>query len=180
MSTLKAVPGTGLLIVAALLAARTEELRQARLAGALAALSADYGPAVAVMPVIPFDFTPYYTAEMGPGLVKTLLCFERPFPRDGLVLAKRRCCAIEETWRDPDGEKGRTVNLDPGLLTLENFVLATGKNRAHRIYLGQGVYAELTLLYRHGGRYDALPWTYADYKDPRVQGFLKSQRARLA
>lgn len=179
MSTLRPEPNRGLLILNAFVSAQTAEELRAELAPVLAELGAFYGPLHAQMEPILFDFTDYYATEMGPSIFKTLLAFAEPFPRDGLILAKERCCALEEKLRVQAGRAGRGVNLDPGLLTLENFILATGKNRAHRIYLGRGVFAELTLLYRHDGSYSALPWTYSDYKDACVHSFLKGERARL-
>jgi hypothetical protein len=62
---------------------------------------------------------------------------------------------------------------------LERFVLATGKNFSHRIYLGQGIYADLTLIYRHG-EFQALPWTYPDYADQPLRRFLLSVRGKYA
>jgi hypothetical protein len=50
-------------------------------------------------------------------------------------------------------------------------VLATGKNCAHRIYLDRGIYADLTLVF-HQKAYRPLPWTYPDYGDERVRGWL--------
>jgi len=44
-------------------------------------------------------------------------------------------------------------------------VLATTKNYAHRIYLGGGIYAEVTLRYQ-GGTFRPWPWTYPDYASP--------------
>jgi hypothetical protein len=63
-------------------------------------------------------------------------------------------------------------------LLRERFVLATGKNFTHRIYLGRGIYADLTLVYRGGG-FQALPWTYPDYADARLQAFLLRARNKL-
>jgi hypothetical protein len=65
----------------------------------------------------------------------------------------------------------RPVNLDPGLLTLGKFLLATGKDQAHRIYLGGGIFAEVTLRF-HAGAWEPWPWTYADYRQPVVLAFL--------
>ncbi|HSO66345.1 MAG TPA: DUF4416 family protein, partial [Desulfatirhabdiaceae bacterium] len=65
----------------------------------------------------------------------------------------------------------RTVNIDPGYLLRERFVLATGKNYAHRIHIGNGVYADLTLLYQNGG-FQTLPWTYPDYAQQNIQKYL--------
>ena len=72
----------------------------------------------------------------------------------------------------------RRVNIDPGLLLRERFVLATGKNFTHRVYLGQGIYADLTLIYRRDA-FQALPWTYPDYTDARLQAFLLRARSKL-
>jgi hypothetical protein len=61
------------------------------------------------------------------------------------------------------------------LLTLENFVLATGKDRAHRIYLGDGIFGDLTLVFREG-TYSPLQWTYPDYADPELILMLNELR----
>ncbi len=65
----------------------------------------------------------------------------------------------------------RQVNLDPGILSEERLILATGKNYTHRIYLRNGIYGDLTLIYGKGS-YRTLPWTYPDYSDPRLIHFL--------
>jgi hypothetical protein len=67
------------------------------------------------------------------------------------------------------------LNLDPGLLSLGKFMLATTKDQAHRIYLRDGIFAEVTLHY-HAGAFEAWPWTYADYQLPFVREFLGCAR----
>ena len=62
-----------------------------------------------------------------------------------------------------DENKNRKINIDPGALTLSNFVLATTKNYGHRIYLKDEIFAEVTLIYRKKS-FQALEWTYPDYK----------------
>jgi hypothetical protein len=69
----------------------------------------------------------------------------------------------------------RNINIDPGYLLRERFVLATGKNFAHRIYIGNRIFADLTLIFQKGG-FQFLPWTYPDYKDPQMQSFLYQVR----
>jgi hypothetical protein len=71
----------------------------------------------------------------------------------------------------------RRANLDPGYLTLERFVLATGKNYTHRIYLSRGIYADLTLIYTRGDL-RPLPWTYPDYAAPDMIHFLGQVRQK--
>ena len=57
----------------------------------------------------------------------------------------------------------------------EHFVLSTGKGYAHRPYLGKGVYADLTLIYKDK-RFNELEWTYPDYKTETIQDILKKIR----
>jgi hypothetical protein len=73
----------------------------------------------------------------------------------------------------------REANIDPGYLLLERLVLATGKNFSHRIYVGRGIYADLTLIYQRGA-YRALPWTYPDYAGAPLGRFLAAVRRKYA
>jgi hypothetical protein len=76
------------------------------------------------------------------------------------------------------GDGKRRVNIDPGLLSQERFVLATGKNFTHRVYLRAGIHADLTLVYQKGA-YSPLPWTYPDYREPEFLHYLKVLRKKL-
>jgi hypothetical protein len=71
----------------------------------------------------------------------------------------------------------RRINIDPGYMLAERFVLASGKNFNHRIYIGDGIYADLTLIYQKGG-FQQLPWTYPDYADKPMISFLKRVRSK--
>jgi hypothetical protein len=72
----------------------------------------------------------------------------------------------------------RPVNIDPGYVDLGKLVLATTKDRAHRIYLQHGIYAEVTLQYAREA-WQVSPWTYPDYREPRYHAFLSAVRERL-
>ena len=138
-----------------------------------------FGPVVLESPSYPFDFSNYYEREMGKGLVKFLWAFKPPFPRDSLAEAKLFTNALEEelaVFRD--GRVCRVVNLDPGYLTDAQLVLASTKDYSHRIYLGRGIHAEVTLIYRQGA-YRPLEWTYPDYRTSLVLGFLEEARRML-
>jgi hypothetical protein len=74
-------------------------------------------------------------------------------------------------------EEKRSVNIDPGYMLQERFVLATGKNFAHRIYIGKKIYADLTLIYKKGD-FEKLPWTYPDYSDKNMLSFLRQVRKK--
>jgi hypothetical protein len=127
-----------------------------------------FGPISLQSEIFPFTETDYYAKEMGTGLVRRLLGFERLFPQGSLAQAKHETNGIE---RHMSSGGRRLVNIDPGLLTAERLVLATGKNRAHRVYLGQGIFGDLTLLFSGGG-FHALPWTYPDYAGESIRDLL--------
>jgi hypothetical protein len=123
----------------------------------------------------PFDRTDYYEREMGAPLFRRFLLMADAVPRDGLAAAK---LSAEEIEREFSVHGKRTVNIDPGLLAEENLVLATGKNYCHRIYLRDGVFADLALVFEKG-EYRALPWTYPDYASTEIRSFLTGLRREL-
>jgi len=125
---------------------------------------------------MPFDHTSYYEPEMGAPLHRRMMAFEMLVQQSELAQVKLFTNEIEKHYTD----KGkRVVNIDPGYLLLERFVLATGKNFAHRIYIGNGIYADLTLVFRKG-RFESLPWSFPDYAGDRVQTFLMRVRGKYA
>ena len=143
---------------------------------AAAALVHTCGDIDIVSPWMRFDYTGYYEREMGAPLFRRLIAFKQLIRQDELADVKLATNALEQRFLR---EGKRRVNIDPGYLLLERFVLASGKNFSHRIYIGSGIYADLTLVYRHGA-YEALPWTYPDYADVPITGFLAQVRAKYA
>lgn len=149
--------------------------REERFREALAAMEETFGEVGEVSGPFPFDRTGYYAAEMGAPLARRFVVQAAPVSRDALADAKIAAEALERRFAE---EGRRTVNIDPGLMTPENMLLATGKNYSHRVYLGRGVFADLTLMFgKEGCR--TLPWTYPDYADPAVQAFLAGIRGRF-
>lgn len=141
-------------------------------AAALPRVAAAVGPVRPAGDRFPFDRTDYYGEEMGAPLFRRFLVTEAAVPRDALPAVK---IALESIEGEMASGGRRTVNLDPGLLTAENFILATGKNYAHRVYLGNGVFADLTLVYRKG-EFHPLPWTYPDYASGEIRSLLREIR----
>ncbi|MFA6235678.1 MAG: DUF4416 family protein [Bacteriovorax sp.] len=125
-----------------------------------------------------FPMKEYYSRQMGDvDLLKRVIFMSlAPEERDNIVAHKIWADKLE---KEISGQQSyRALNLDIGLLTVENVSLATGKNFAHRIYLGQGVFSDLNLQIEHK-IFVALPWTYPDYAHPDfihffswVRGFL--------
>ena len=137
-------------------------------------LKAMYGDVDMLSPWFGFDFTEYYRQEMGAPLHRRILVFQQLIRQTQLARIKLATNEVEQAFAEGDR---RRVNIDPGYLLLERFVLATGKNYSHRIYIGERIYADLTLIYRDGD-YQTLPWTYPDYADPKMRAFLREVRLK--
>lgn len=133
-----------------------------------------FGPIDQVSPWFPFDYTDYYELEMGAPLFRRLFTFKGLIEQAALPDIKLATNDIEQAFATPTG---RQVNIDPGYLLHERFVLATGKNFAHRIYLGKGIYADLTLIYAKG-KLQTLPWTYPDYASTEIKAFILQARQK--
>lgn len=122
-----------------------------------------------------FTESNYYDKEMGKPIFRCFLTFEQLVNPEELPDIKLYTNELENAF----AVRGfRTVNIDPGILSEERLVLATGKNYTHRIYLRNGIYADLTLVYRRGA-YQPLDWTYRDYKDPFLLHLLGILRRKL-
>ena len=137
-------------------------------------IEALYGPADLVSAEMDFNNTEYYRKEMGPGLKRTFFFFKELRPQEKLYRCKLDSNLLEERHLSPGGQ--RPVNIDPGYLELSNLVLFTTKDFSHRIYAGEGIYAEVTLIYS-GKKFNTLPWTYPDYGSEAYIGIFNKARA---
>jgi hypothetical protein len=135
-----------------------------------------YGPVALASPPFDFHHTAYYEPTMGAGLRKVFFVFRDPVSPDILPAVKLHANDLEaeltatRTYSEP-----RPLNLDPGVLSLGKFLLATTKDQAHRVYLRDGIFAEVTLRFE-AGAFEPWPWTYADYREPAVREFLREAR----
>ena len=137
-------------------------------------LSLRYGPVDWESPPMFFDRTRYYEREMGWPLHRRFVSFEYLISPDDIVNVKLETNELESRYLQ---EGNRLVNIDPGYIGLERLVLATGKNYVHRIYLRNGIYADLTLIYKKGS-FRSLEWTYKDYADPKMIEMFNNVRKR--
>lgn len=136
-------------------------------------LEREFGPIAIITESIDFSFTDYYVPEMGDGIERFFLAFERLVSPDDLARIKTLTNEIEDEWAE-DGN--RKINLDPGLISESNLILATTKNRSHRIPIGLSLYGEVTLIYHKKG-WQSFPWSYADYKSEGIQKHMTAFRA---
>jgi hypothetical protein len=146
------------------------------LAWARERLEKDFGPLARASPLFDFHQTSYYEATMGAGLKKQLLAFRELVRPEGLAGVKLHTNELERELASARAfPEPRPLNLDPGILSLGKFQLATTKDQAHRIYLREGIFAEVTLRFQ-AGAFEPWPWTYADYREMEVRAFLKELR----
>ena len=132
-----------------------------------------------VSEIWPFERTRYYAAEMGVALLRQFVAFRGAADPGSLAHLKLRTNSLEALLAARiEADVERPVNLDPGYIALDKLVLATTKDYSHRLYLGGGIYGEVTLHYQKGG-WRAWPWTYPDYADETYHAFFTSVRERL-
>lgn len=129
--------------------------------------------------LLPFDQTEYYSRSMGSPLFKRFYLFERE--QDPKLIAGIKVLSNE--WEDEyksvsSLDVERPINIDPGYVTEAKLVLATTKDRDHRLYLEQGIYAEVTLYYQHDV-WNGSRWTYPDYQLEVTHAVLNQARTHL-
>ncbi len=152
---------------------------EAALQWAAARATETWGPVALESPLFEFNETAYYQPTMGPGLRKRCWSFLRPLDPAELPRIKLQTNDWEAEYAAAAGHpEPRPLNLDPGYLTLAKLVLASTKDFAHRIYLGQGVYAEVTLSYKHHG-WRHHEYTFPDYRRKDYQRFFTACRELL-
>lgn len=140
---------------------------------------AEWGPVALASERFRFDATDYYEASMGPGILKCFFAFERPMDPAELVERKLQTNQWEAEYAGSSSHvEARPLNLDPGYVTPAKLVLASTKDHAHRLYLSRGIYAEVTLFYKHR-QWQARDWTFADYQRADYQQFFTACRDYL-
>jgi len=163
--------------IVTLLAGRVEWLDAARtplekLLGTLALQSEDF----------PFEITTYYTPTMGEGLMRRFYFFKERADPGAIADWKLACNTLEENLAAEfktaaDGPiPERPINIDPGYLDGSKLVLASTKDYAHRIYIRDGIFAEITVGYREN-KWETYFFTFPDFKTGRYFPFLTKARA---
>ncbi|MDD4899202.1 MAG: DUF4416 family protein [Candidatus Omnitrophica bacterium] len=123
--------------------------------------------------IIDFDYTDYYEKEFGKELKRQFISFKKLISPEKLSQIKTQTNTLEKKLAL---NNRRRINLDPGYLDMAKLVLATTKDYMHRIYLGKGIFAEITLSYR-GKSFQHWPWTYPDYQTPQYKQIFNQIRS---
>ena len=122
--------------------------------------------------VMDFTYTDYYDKEMGGGLKRKFLSFKRLVRLEGIAKVKLETNNIEKRFCI-DGK--RAVNIDPGYVDMAKLVVLSTKDYSHRVHIGNGIFAEVTLHYKYR-RFNFWPWTYPDYRSgeyARIFGIIR-------
>jgi hypothetical protein len=142
-------------------------------------LCSEFGPLDLRAPIVAWDQTEYYRHEMGTGLQRTFLFFERLLDPEQLAPVKNLTNLIEKRLSHATSGN-RRINIDPGYITEAKVVLASTKDFSHRVYIGQHIYAEVTLQFREQGRtFVALEHTYPDFRRKDMVELFNEARGLL-
>jgi len=161
-------------LIIGILAADKECLR-----GAVEALTGEFGKADFVSDVWAFEQTDYYKSQIGEHILRQFVSIEKLIDPGKLAEIKHSTNKLEQKLAGKAGlELPRPINLDPGIIEPSKLVLATTKNYSHRIYIGQKMYAEVTLIYDKG-HWRPFEYTYPDYREQRYFDFFGKVRNRL-
>jgi hypothetical protein len=149
------------------------------LTAAIEALTSEFGGIDLVSDVWPFDQTEYYSKETGPNILRQFVSVEKLIDPGRLAMIKHKTNALEQSLANRlNLDLPRPVNLDPGIIEPSKLVLATTKNYSHRIYIGENMYAEVTLIYEKGS-WRAFEYTYPDYRQKCYHDFFNEVRAKF-
>jgi hypothetical protein len=125
---------------------------------------------------IDFTYTGYYKKEMGEPLTRRFISFGRLIPPDHIIKAKHTTNRLEKRFSVKTADEARRqINIDPGYICDSKLVLATTKDYFHRIYMGKGIYAEVTLAWQKGA-FRPFEWTYPDYRSGEYAAILSDIR----
>jgi hypothetical protein len=149
------------------------------LAAAVKAISESFGVIDLTSDVWPFTQTNYYKDELGPNALRQFVSIEKLIDPGKLAQIKHDTNSIEQQLADSlKLSLPRPVNLDPGFIEPSKLILASTKNFSHRIYIGNKMYAEVTLMYEKGN-WRHFEFTFPDYRQSCYQDFLTKVRTRL-
>ncbi len=132
-----------------------------------------FGPVDMISSWLNFAYTDYYYKEMGSPLYRKVFVFKDLIEQDDLAGIKEKTNTFEKMFTS---QEKRSINIDPGYLVSSRFILATGKEYSHRIYIGKNIYADLTLMYSKKKGFQTLDWTYPDYASQSMLDFLSKVR----
>lgn len=131
------------------------------------------GPIERESEAFPFDYTDYYR-NISSELLRRFFSFSGLRHPCGLVSWKKQAIEIESCSAEAGG-LSRRINVDPGYIDGARLVLASTKDNAHRIYMHDDIYAEVTLCRRKHG-WESFSYTFPDFASGVYNDFLETVR----
>ncbi len=136
-------------------------------------LDSQFGEIAMISPPIEWNFSDYYKDELGTNILRRFIFFKNLVEQDNIADIKIITNKIEDSLSI---DNKRNINIDPGYLTHAKVVLASTKDYSHRIYLRNGIFAEITLIFKKD-RFIPHLNTYKDYQDTRyLDIFIQARR----
>jgi hypothetical protein len=149
------------------------------LSRAAGALEAEFGAIDLKSDAWSFTQTEYYKDETGESILRQFVSIDKLIDPAHLADIKHRTNELEKQLAEQLSlNLPRPVNLDPGIIEPSKLILATTKNYSHRIYIGNKMYAEVTLIYDKG-HWKHFDYTYPDYRLRIYHEFFSKVRNRL-
>jgi hypothetical protein len=149
------------------------------LQAAMEAITSEFGKADLISDIWPFTQTNYYNNQTGENILRQFVSIESLVDPASLAKIKQRTNKLEQKLaKRLKLDLPRPVNLDPGIIETSKLILATTKNYSHRIYIGEKMYAEVTLIFDKG-KWKPFEYTYPDYKQECYHDFFNKVRKRL-
>jgi len=144
-------------------------------------LCREFGPVDSESDLFRWDITDYYRDEMGENIIRKFIFFERIMDPGRLASVKHFAIDIERQFALPrNGRLRRRINVDPGYVTEAKVVLATTKDYAHRLYIGENIYGEVTLRYStHERSFIPHEFTYPDFRTKAYLALFNNARESL-
>jgi hypothetical protein len=127
----------------------------------LEALAETFGPVRHRGKLFPFDKTDYYTPEMGKGLYRGVVSFEKTVAPQNIGREKEISNALESRLSAEPGK--RRVNIDIGYMDLDKVVLPSYKRGPFKLYAGDGLWLDMILHYAKG-HFVPTAWAFDDFK----------------
>lgn len=146
---------------------------------AIDAIAQEFGPIDLQSDVWPFDQTDYYRQQTGPAIVRQFVTIQALIDPGKLAGVKLATNEIERKLAESlNLPTPRPINLDPGIIEPSKLILASTKNFSHRIYIGQKMFAEVTLTYDKG-HWKPFDHTFPDYQQQCYHDFFTKVRDKL-
>jgi hypothetical protein len=138
-------------------------------------LEAKFGPIHTSTKVHGYAFSPSYAQELGDGLLRQVHVFAPLRKRDLLPDYKLSTNELEQDIGVHTSATSRRVNVDPGYLDASHLILASTKRYHNRVYLREGIYADMTLYY-NGQTFKPFRFAFPEYRIKASIQFFNHQR----